>query len=192
MKKFIFVAILASILSACSSVPLEEKKEVPVVDMSSNKDMVMVDKSPSSSAVAPVNAGTQYDSNGLPKELTDAGSILSTRVIYFDFDEFVIKPEYRDLVVAHGKFMTNNKAFSVMLQGHSDERGSSEYNLALGQKRSEAVLKALNNLGVSNNQVEAVSYGEEKPEDERSNEDAWAKNRRVEILYKSPSGKGEF
>lgn len=192
MKKFIFVAILASILSACSSVPLEEKKEVPVVDMSSNKDMVMVDKSPSSSAVAPVNAGTQYDSNGLPKELTDAGSILSTRVIYFDFDEFVIKPEYRDLVVAHGKFMTNNKAFPVMLQGHSDERGSSEYNLALGQKRSEAVLKALNNLGVSNNQVEAVSYGEEKPEDERSNEDAWAKNRRVEILYKSPSGKGEF
>ncbi len=192
MKKILFVALLASILSACSSVPLEEKKDVPVVDMSLNKDVVLVDKSPASSVVAPVNAGTQYDSNGLPKELTDPGSILSTRVIYFDFDEFVIKPEYRDLVVAHGKFMVNNKKFSVMLQGHSDERGSSEYNLALGQKRSEAVLKALNNLGVTDSQVEAVSYGEEKPEDPNSNEEAWAKNRRVEILYKSPSGRGEF
>lgn len=192
MKRILFVSLMASILAACSSVPLEEKKEVPVVDMSANKDIVMVDKTPASSVVAPVNAGTQYGTNGLPKELTDPGSILSTRVIYFDFDEFVIKPEYRDLVVAHGKFMTNNKSFSVMLQGHSDERGSSEYNLALGQKRSEAVLRALNNLGVSNNQVEAVSYGEEKPEDPNSNEEAWAKNRRVEILYRAPTGKGEF
>ncbi len=190
MKKILFIAVLTSILSACSSVPLEEKKEVPVVD--ATKDLTLVDKTPASSVVAPVNARTQYDSNGLPKELTDPGSILSTRVIYFDFDEFVIKPEYRDLVIAHGKFMVNNKNFSVMLQGHSDERGSSEYNLALGQKRSEAVLKALNNMGVSNNQIEAVSYGEEKPEDDRSNEEAWAKNRRVEILYKAPSGKGEF
>lgn len=194
MRKVLFVTALAAALSGCSSVALDDKKDVPVVDSSinSNGSNLGSSKGVSSSVVNQVNVGTQYDQNGLPKELTDPNSILSTRVIYFDFDKFAIKPEYRDLVVAHGKFMNNNKSFPVMLQGHSDERGGSEYNLALGQKRADAVFKALNSLGVSSEQVESVSYGEEKPQDERSNESAWSKNRRVEILYRSPSGKGEF
>ena len=187
MKKLLLSAAIVSMLAACSSVPLEDKKEVPVVD---SKDLVTIDKS--GSKVTPVSGDKTFDRNGLPKELTDPSSILSKRSIYFDFDDFSIKQEYRDLVAAHGKFMANNKGFLMMLQGNSDERGSSEYNLALGQKRSEAVEKAIKMLGVNAERVEAVSYGEEKPEDLGHDESAWAKNRRVDILYKSPTGKGEF
>lgn len=103
------------------------------------------------------------------------------RVIYFDFDSFVVKDEFRPIVEAHARSLVANKQRHLVVEGHADERGSREYNLALGQKRAEAVVRALVLLGVGPDQVEAVSFGEERPAVQGSNEEAWAKNRRAEL-----------
>jgi peptidoglycan-associated lipoprotein len=115
--------------------------------------------------------------------LKDPNSPLSKRVIQFDFDSSAIRDEYRSLLEAHAEFLKNNPASKVILQGHADERGSREYNLALGQRRAESVFKAMSLLGVSESQMEAVSLGEEKPVAEGHDEAAWSQNRRTEILY---------
>ena len=108
--------------------------------------------------------------------------LLSQRVVYFDFDSFVVKDEYRPMIEAHAKVLGANRSKRMMLEGHTDERGGREYNLALGQKRAEAVLKSLVLLGVQDNQLEAVSFGEESARPvPGSDEAAWAKNRRVEL-----------
>jgi peptidoglycan-associated lipoprotein len=107
-----------------------------------------------------------------------------SRLVYFDFDSYVIKPEFQSLLEAHARFLKANPSRKVVLEGHTDERGGREYNLALGQKRAEAVRRALALLGVSDSQMEAVSFGKEKPAVEGHNEEAWAKNRRVEISYR--------
>jgi peptidoglycan-associated lipoprotein len=96
----------------------------------------------------------------------------------------VIKPEYQSVIDSHARFLTANKAKKLAVEGHTDESGGREYNLALGQKRAEAVRRALAVLGVLDAQVEAVSFGEEKPVDAASNEQAYAKNRRAELNYK--------
>ena len=105
----------------------------------------------------------------------------SGRVVYFDFDSFVVKDEYRPIVESHAKAMVVDKQRRMVVEGHADERGSREYNLALGQKRAEAVVRSLSLLGVGPNQVEAVSFGEERPAVQGSDEAAWAKNRRAEL-----------
>ncbi|MEY3953898.1 MAG: hypothetical protein RLZZ397_778, partial [Pseudomonadota bacterium] len=104
-------------------------------------------------------------------------------VVYFDFDSFSIKPEYSKLIADHAKFLTADSNRKIMLEGHADERGTREYNLALGQERSEAVRRALGVLSTKETQMEAVSFGEEKPAAAGSSEEAWTKNRRVEIKY---------
>ncbi|MGL4808460.1 MAG: peptidoglycan-associated lipoprotein Pal [Giesbergeria sp.] len=110
-----------------------------------------------------------------------AGAALAQRVVYFDFDSFVVKDEYRPMIEAHAKALNSNRAKRMALEGHTDERGGREYNLALGQKRAEAVLKTLVLLGVQDGRLEAVSFGEERPAAPGSDEAAWAKNRRVEL-----------
>ena len=115
--------------------------------------------------------------------LKDPSNILSKRTVYFDFDKFDVKPEYRPLVEAHAKFLRENPTAKMLIQGNADERGSREYNVGLGQRRSDAVKKMMTLLGVREDQVEAVSLGEEKPTCTQHNEDCWAKNRRDEMLY---------
>jgi peptidoglycan-associated lipoprotein len=115
--------------------------------------------------------------------LKDPDSILSKRVIYFDFDSAAIRDEFRPLVEAHAQYLKDNKQAKTILQGHTDERGSREYNIALGQRRAESVNQAMNLLGVPDAQTEPVSLGEEKPVSEGHDEAAWQQNRRVEILY---------
>ncbi len=115
--------------------------------------------------------------------VNDPNSILSKRSVYFDFDSFVIRDEFKPAVEAHGKFLANNPNRKVIIQGHTDERGGSEYNLALGQKRAEAVRRALALAGAKDSQMEAVSFGKEKPKALGSNEEAWAQNRRADIAY---------
>ncbi|RPH46517.1 MAG: peptidoglycan-associated lipoprotein Pal [Burkholderiales bacterium] len=115
--------------------------------------------------------------------LNDPNSPLSKRSIYFDFDSFTIKDEFRGVVEAHAKYLVANKTRKVVIQGNTDERGSREYNLALGQKRSEAVRRALASLGVADAQIEAVSFGEEKPKSTGSDESAFAENRRADLAY---------
>lgn len=125
----------------------------------------------------------ELGANGLPRVLTDPKNILSKRSVFFDLDSFTIKDEYRNLVAAHAKFLAQNPKYKILIQGNTDERGSREYNLALGQKRADALKKALVLLGVSEAQIESVSLGEEKPRNEGHDEAAWAENRRADILY---------
>lgn len=107
-----------------------------------------------------------------------------SRIVYFDFDSYVVRPEAQPQIEAHAKFIKSHPGSKVQLEGHTDERGGREYNLALGQKRAEAVRRALGLLGVNDAQMEAVSYGKEKPAAEGHSEDAYAQNRRVEISYR--------
>ncbi len=106
------------------------------------------------------------------------------RIVYFDYDSYVIKPEFQALIESHAKFLKTGNTRKIMVEGHTDERGGREYNLALGQKRSEAVRRALSLLGVTDAQVEAVSFGKEKPAANGSDEATFAQNRRAEIAYR--------
>jgi peptidoglycan-associated lipoprotein len=115
--------------------------------------------------------------------LKDPGNPLSKRQIFFDYDRFDVKDEYRPLVEAHAIYLREYPSARMLIQGNADERGSREYNLALGQKRSDNVKKMLMLLGARESQLEAVSLGEEKPMCNEHNEDCWAKNRRGEMLY---------
>jgi peptidoglycan-associated lipoprotein len=152
MKKSVSVVLVSSlfaaVLAGCGSSPTAEQSGAPVESRSG--------------VVAAVNA-SDVPGNGLPRALTDPNSILSKRSVYFDLDSYVVKDEHRELVAAHAKFLTQNQQFKVLLQGNTDERGSSEYNLSLGQKRSEALKKSLVLLGVKESQIESVSLGKEKP-----------------------------
>jgi peptidoglycan-associated lipoprotein len=115
--------------------------------------------------------------------LTDPNNILSKRSVYFDFDSYVVKDEYRSLVQAHAQYLRDNGNARVLLQGNTDERGSREYNLALGQRRADAVRHAITLSGAKESQIESVSLGEEKPRATGHDESSWAENRRTDIRY---------
>lgn len=105
----------------------------------------------------------------------------SQRVVYFDFDSFAIRDEFQALIEGHARVLAANRGKRMLVEGHTDERGGREYNLALGQKRAEAVVRAMTLLGASDQQLEAVSFGKERPAVEGSDESAWARNRRAEL-----------
>jgi peptidoglycan-associated lipoprotein len=126
-------------------------------------------------------AGSKPSFSGDPRK--DPASPLSKRIIYFEFDSYEVKPEYQPVLEAHAGYLLAKRDAKVILQGHADERGSREYNLALGQKRAEAVRKSLMVLGVTDVQLESVSFGEEKPRSEEKTEEGYAENRRVEVIY---------
>ena len=173
MKQLAIPALIALLIAGCSSTPSgPEQGGAPVETRGGN--------------VATVTAGG-VDSRALPRELTDPKSILSKRSIYFDYDKYDVRAEYKDLVTAHAKFLANNRQFKMLVQCNNDERVSREYNLALGQKRADSIKKMLTLLGAREDQVESVSLGEEKPKSEGQNEAAWAENRRGDMLYS-----GEF
>lgn len=115
--------------------------------------------------------------------LHDPNSILAKRSVYFDFDKSDIKPEFRALVEAHAGYMTGHASATVRIEGNCDERGSREYNLALGQRRADSLRKAMVLLGVSDTRIETISWGEEKPRATGRNEAAWSQNRRDDLIY---------
>ena len=118
-----------------------------------------------------------------PEDLDNPDSLLSKRVIYFDFDQSTIRAEFRDLIALHGRYLSENPSARMTLEGHADERGSREYNLALGERRGNSVANLLNAEGASSNQVNVVSYGEERPMATCSDESCWSQNRRAVIVY---------
>jgi peptidoglycan-associated lipoprotein len=115
--------------------------------------------------------------------LKDPSNILSKRSVFFDYDSAVVKDEFKPVVTAHAKYLTDNRGRRVVVQGNTDERGSREYNLALGQRRADSVKKMLMLLGAADNQIETVSFGEEKPRAMGSSENSYAENRRADIQY---------
>ena len=182
MKRFFYSVIssfvLASALVACgSNVKLQD---VPVEDRSASSAQADADAAAAAAAaargVAPVQIGAS--------DAFAAGPANTVKVIYFDFDSFVIKPEFQTVIEAHSRYLAANKARKMSIEGHTDESGGREYNLALGQKRAEAVRRALGLLGVTDSQVEAVSFGKEKPAAAGFDDASMAKNRRAEINYR--------
>ena len=171
MKKLILPALLSALLAACSSTGTDTAG-ASVEDRSGT-------------GVATVTAGTP-SGTGIAA-LTDPNNILSKRSVFFDFDSFVIKSEAKPLIEAHARFLVQNPQMKMLIQGNTDERGSREYNVALGQKRADVVKQALLLLGSQEAQIESVSLGEEKPRCTDASEDCYAENRRGDMLYS-----GEF
>ncbi|BBN89041.1 peptidoglycan-associated lipoprotein Pal [Azospira sp. I09] len=171
MRKLALPALIASlfVLAGCGSQPAAPEQSGAGVE----------NRSATATGVGGGDVGM--------KPYNDPKNVLYKRSVYFDYDKFDIKPEYKELVAAHAKYLAANKGTKILIQGNTDERGSREYNLALGQKRSDAVKKALSLLGVREDQLESVSLGEEKPKAEGNDEAAYAENRRADILYS-----GEF
>lgn len=176
MKKSVFVALaLAAALAGCASgVKLDD---VPV---ETRNGQATTPGGPGGPGGQSQVQNVQVDTNAA----TQPGPANVARVIYFDYDSYVIKPEFQSAIEAHAKYLKQSGARHVVIEGHTDERGGREYNLALGQKRSEAVRRALELLGVRDAQVEAVSFGKEKPAVPGNDESAWAQNRRAEIAYR--------
>ncbi len=171
LKKLVVIVSGALILTACgSSVKLDEN--APVEDKSASGSSSSMD----SRQVGTVTAGSL-------DPLSDPKGELAQRSVYFDFDSFVVSSQYEPVVQAHAKYLNSHKDKKVVIQGNTDDRGGREYNLALGQKRAEAVRKSMNVMGVSDSQIEAVSFGKEKPKATGNNDAAWAENRRADIVY---------
>lgn len=186
ITSFLIAFGAAFTLAACgSSVKLDE---VPVSDVKGMQVSPTQGTGITSTTAQGTQTGVAERSvqavNVSPTASDGAGPAGAAKIILFDYDSFVIKPEYQGAIDAHARFLAANKAKKLAIEGHTDESGGREYNLALGQKRAEAVRRALGLLGVTDAQVEAVSFGEEKPADAASNETAYAKNRRAELNYK--------
>ena len=175
-KRIPFALAVLALVAGCSSgvdldkVPVEDKNGAPL-------------------STGGANAGNAGQSGVQGVDLSQsaidkAGPQGVGRVVYFDYDSYVIKPEAQSLIEAHARFIKAGAARKAVIEGHTDERGGREYNLALGQRRAEAVRRALGLLGVSDNQMEAVSFGEERPAVQGYGEDAYSKNRRAEISYR--------
>ena len=142
----------------------------------------MGDKSDNGAPVAEATGANEGGAwTGSP--LDDPNSLLSTKIIYFAYDASEVAPDYQDVVVAHGNYLAANPDVKVTVEGHADERGSREYNIALGERRAIAVKQLLMAQGASEGQITTISYGEERPVDVASNEAAWSANRRVELVY---------
>ncbi len=171
MKKLLLLLVVAAALGGCASgVKLD--------------DSAVEDRT--GSAASGVSS---LDARNLSGMNAGAGGIKPgpagvSNTVYFDYDSYAVKPEFQSLLEAHARFLKANRNLRANLEGHTDERGGREYNLALGQKRSEAVRRSLSVLGISDDQMEAVSFGKEKPASQGADESAFAKNRRTEITYR--------
>ncbi|APR36830.1 MULTISPECIES: peptidoglycan-associated lipoprotein Pal [unclassified Paraburkholderia] len=153
---------VVGVLAACSSTPK------PTSTTAGN-----INAQPNPNAVAPVTVD----------ELNNPNSPLAKRSVYFDFDSYSVKDEYQPLLQQHAQYLKSHPQRHVLIQGNTDERGTSEYNLALGQKRAEAVRRAMSLMGVPDQQMEAVSLGKEKPLATGHDEASWAQNRRADLVY---------
>ena len=177
MRKWLLALFVVAALAGCKST--DTQTPAPVEDRSAAG--AAADAANTKGAGATGVTGT---AGGAMQPHKDPRNILSQkRSIYFDYDQFVIKDEFRATVEAHAKYLQGNRTLRVTLQGNTDERGTREYNIALGQKRADAVKKLMVLLGATEVQIETVSFGKEKPRREGHDETSWAENRRVDIVY---------
>ena len=170
-KSVAFIVSSAALLAACSS-PVK-LADTPVVEKPVATPAPVAD----SRDIRPVETGSV-------DPLNDPKGVLANRSVYFDFDSYAVREDGKAVVENHSGYLTKNKNRTILIQGNTDERGGTEYNLALGQKRAEAVRRSMASMGVAETQMEAVSLGEEKPKATGNNDEAWAENRRADIVYK--------
>ncbi len=172
--RHLLTLLAAASLAACSSVKLDDKAPVETRTGAGIVAGQGSGASSSQTSVASVDA-----TNGRSSAMSNL-----PRVVYFDFDSYVVGDDYRPVIEANARQLQKDPKEHMAVQGHTDDRGSSEYNLALGQRRAEAVVKSLELLGAQPTQLEAVSFGKERPAVQGDNEEAWAKNRRAELVTK--------
>jgi peptidoglycan-associated lipoprotein len=170
--KLIPILLACSLLAACSRASKSVVDEGAVDGATGGA---------ASSGVTDGSLGAGREMGG--SALGGPGAAAENRIVYFDFDRFDVRPEYQAIIKAHGQYLSANPAARVRLEGHTDERGSREYNIGLGEKRAQAVRQVLLLQGATVDQLSTVSYGEERPAVLGSDEEAWALNRRVEIVY---------
>jgi peptidoglycan-associated lipoprotein len=174
MKKLALYLMIAVAAAACAS--HEQRTEPQVTDKSTGVNPPSA--TTGSNTVTPTNPNAGVSGNELHS------GVLAKRSVYFDFDSNSVKDEYRGLIQAHSRYLNDHRDSRIRIEGNCDERGSREYNLALGQRRAEAVKKIMTVLGVNDGHIETVSYGEEKPVANGHDEAAWAQNRRADIKYR--------
>lgn len=178
MKRILTAILATAILAACSSTPTKEQDGATVEDRGA---------AGSQTTQPPASTGpstSTLDSKGVSGDpLKDPSNILSKRSIYFELDSNVVKEEFKPLVAAHARYLQQNRGQKMAVQGHADERGSREYNLALGQRRADAVKQMMTLLGAQSDQIETVSFGEEKPKSTGHDEASWSENRRADLAY---------
>jgi peptidoglycan-associated lipoprotein len=179
-KTFAPLIVLATLLAACSSTPLNPPASATAQTTPSATAPATRASTGASQQPAPTSTVTTVT---LPAYLDPKSPISTDRSVYFDFDQFAVKPEYTALIDRQGTYLASRPTLSIKVEGNTDERGGAEYNLALGQRRAEAVLRALRIYGVKDSQMEAISWGEERPRVAGHDETAWAQNRRVDLQY---------
>ena len=170
--KMLLALASVAVMAGCASTKLDKPVEVEKKDVTTQQTTTTNPNQGQSTV-----ATTDLSGKNNPPPTLD-------RVIYFDFDSYAVKDEFRPIVEAHANLLKATSGAKEVAEGHTDERGGSEYNLALGQKRAEAVVQQMKVLGVGDSQLEAVSYGKERPAVDGHDEAAWAKNRRVELRSK--------
>jgi len=173
LHRHLLAAIAAASLAACSSVPLDS--QAPVESRTGTT---------SAGGAGTAGGASSSQTRVAPVDVTGTSNVNFSnlpRIVYFDFDSYVVKDQYRPVIEVNAKALTTNRKMHMAVEGHTDDRGSSEYNLALGQRRAEAVVKSLTLLGADPTQLEAVSFGKERPAVQGENEEAWGKNRRAEL-----------
>ena len=175
LNSVLLLIFSVAFLAACEGTTGTTKDDSTVTSSSTG--------SPSSGTASTSATGSGSGWAGHP--LDDPNSLLAKRIVYFDFDESVILDQDRPILEAHAQYLSQNLGAAVTLEGHTDERGTREYNLALGERRAISVRQFMSLLGASSQQLRTVSYGEEQPAAREHNEEAWAQNRRVEIIYRS-------
>ena len=177
IKSIALAASVTLVLAACSSTPIAKVEPMNPAPMAAPAPTT------APSAQSSPMAASKVESVVVPSYLDPTNALAKERSFYFDYDNFAVKPEYSRQLELHGKFLANNPKVSIKVEGNADERGSSEYNLALGQKRAAAVVSALKVYGVNDAQMEAVSWGREKPKATGHDEASWAQNRRADLIY---------
>ena len=175
MKRLPLSLLVLALLGACASEPKNTQSGAAVEDRT---PVTTTQTPPPAVDTRPLNPTNQS-----ANPLNDPANILSKRSIFYDYDSFEVKPEYKSLIDAHGNYLASHANAKLTLQGNTDERGSREYNLALGQKRADGVRKMLSLLGAKENQMEVVSFGEEKPRADCHEESCWSQNRRTDLSY---------
>lgn len=171
------IIALALMLAACGGTQEREQQSAAVEDRSSSAAADREDQAGTRTF------GAEADERAGFSSLDDPASPLSVRILYFDYDSSEVLPAYREVLEAHANYLAQNPNTTISLEGHADERGSREYNLALGERRAQSVKRLMLVFGPSSSQIRTTSYGEERPVVDGHDDEAWSQNRRVEIIY---------
>jgi peptidoglycan-associated lipoprotein len=179
VKKIILSTLILSLLAACQSTPVQTDDKTAAAQPGATTSTTNTGAVTQGATTVTKGAADQQD------QVSDPNKSIAERSVYFGFDQSLVEGKYRALIQANAAYLKAHPEAKAKLEGNTDERGGSEYNLALGQRRAEAVRKQMALLGASDNQMEAISFGKERPKAAGGNEAAWEQNRRADINYQS-------